>query len=152
MPIAEDQTMVRGALSALLSLEADIEIVAEASRGDEVVPTALDSLPDVALLDIEMPGGDGSSAAATLKERLPSCRVLILTVYRACMLPQAGYGERSSWLPAQGCPGLRARLSHPLRHGRRADCAARPGRSAERERKTRSPGANARCFSPRRTE
>src|SRR5215217_2330264 len=57
--LAEDQAMVRGALSALLSLEDDIEIVAEASRGDEVLPAALDTLPDVALLDIEMPGGDG---------------------------------------------------------------------------------------------
>src|SRR5215208_4441629 len=62
--LAEDQAMVRGALSALLSLEDDIEIVAEASRGDEVLPAALDSLPDVALLDIEMPGGDGLEAAA----------------------------------------------------------------------------------------
>jgi two-component system, NarL family, response regulator DesR len=78
--IAEDQAMVRGALSALLSLEEDIEIVAEASRGDEVVPAAF-SLPDVALLDIEMPGSDGLRAAAALKERLPSCRVIILTTF-----------------------------------------------------------------------
>jgi two-component system response regulator DesR len=88
--IAEDQTMVRGALSALLSLEEDIEIVAEVSRGDEVIPAALDSLPDVALLDIEMPGGDGLSAAAALKESLPSCRVLILTVFG-----RAGYLKRA---------------------------------------------------------
>jgi two-component system, NarL family, response regulator DesR len=79
--LAEDQAMVRGALSALLSLEDDIEIVAEASRGDEVLPTALDTLPDVALLDIEMPGGDGLEAAAVLHERLPSCLVLILTTF-----------------------------------------------------------------------
>ncbi len=88
--IAEDQAMVRGALSALLSLEEDIEIVAEVSRGDEVIPAALDSLPDVALLDIEMPGGDGLSAAAALKESLPSCRVLILTVFG-----RAGYLKRA---------------------------------------------------------
>lgn len=79
--LAEDQAMVRGALSALLSLEEDLEIVAEASRGDEVVPAALEALPDVALLDIEMPGGDGLSAAAALKESLPSCRVVILTTF-----------------------------------------------------------------------
>ncbi len=79
--IAEDQTMVRGALAALLALEEDVEIVAEASRGDEVVPAALDALPDVALLDIEMPGGDGLSAAVALRERLPSCRVIILTTF-----------------------------------------------------------------------
>ncbi|HEX2037656.1 MAG TPA: response regulator transcription factor [Chloroflexota bacterium] len=79
--LAEDQAMVRGALSALLSLEEDIEIVAEAARGDEVLPAALDALPDVALLDIEMPGGDGLSAAAALRARLPSCRVIILTTF-----------------------------------------------------------------------
>lgn len=79
--LAEDQAMVRGALTALLSLEPDIEIVAEASRGDEVLPAALDALPDVALLDIEMPGGDGLGAAAELRDRLPSCRVIILTTF-----------------------------------------------------------------------
>ncbi len=79
--LAEDQAMVRGALSALLSLEGDIEIVAEASRGDEVLSAALDALPDVALLDLEMPGGDGLEAAAALRERLPSCRVIILTTF-----------------------------------------------------------------------
>ena len=88
--LAEDQAMVRGALSALLALEEDIEIVAEVSRGDEVLPAALDSLPDVALLDIEMPGGDGLAAAATLKERLPSCRVVILTTFG-----RAGYLRRA---------------------------------------------------------
>jgi two-component system response regulator DesR len=79
--LAEDQAMVRGALSALLALEGDIEIVAEASRGDEVLPAALDARPDVALLDIEVPGGDGLGAAAALKERLPACRAIILTTF-----------------------------------------------------------------------
>jgi two-component system, NarL family, response regulator DesR len=88
--LAEDQAMVRGALSALLSLEDDIEIVAEASRGDEVLPAALDTLPDVALLDIEMPGGDGLEAAAILHERLPSCLVVILTTFG-----RSGYLKRA---------------------------------------------------------
>jgi two-component system response regulator DesR len=79
--LAEDQAMVRGALSALLRLERDIEVVAEVARGDEVVPAALETTPDVALLDIEMPGGDGLQAAAALHEQLPSCRVLILTTF-----------------------------------------------------------------------
>jgi two-component system, NarL family, response regulator DesR len=95
--LAEDQAMVRGALSALLALEEDIEIVAEVSRGDEVLPAALDSLPDVALLDIEMPGGDGLVAAATLKERLHSCRVVILTT-----LGRAGYLRRAMGSGAVG--------------------------------------------------
>jgi two-component system, NarL family, response regulator DesR len=79
--LAEDQAMVRGALAALLSLEGDIEVVAEVSRGDEVIPAALSARPDVALLDIEMPGGDGLHAARALRERLPSCRVVILTTF-----------------------------------------------------------------------
>jgi two-component system, NarL family, response regulator DesR len=95
--IAEDQAMVRGALSALLTLEDDFEIVAEISRGDEVVPAALDSLPDVALLDIEMPGGDGLTAAAALRERLPSCRVIILTTFG-----RAGYLKRAMESSAAG--------------------------------------------------
>src|SRR5436309_15861169 len=79
--LAEDQAMVRGALAALLTLEGDIEVVAEVSRGDEVVPRALAARPDIALLDIEMPGGDGLTAASALHEQLPSCRVLILTTF-----------------------------------------------------------------------
>jgi two-component system response regulator DesR len=88
--LAEDQAMVRGALSALLTLEGDIEIVAEASRGDEVLPAALDTRPDVALLDIEMPGGDGLAAAAALKAQLPSCRAIILTTFA-----RTGYLKRA---------------------------------------------------------
>lgn len=79
--LAEDQAMVRGALAALLALEGDIEIVAEVSRGDEVVSAALAAQPDVALLDVEMPGCDGLTAAALLRSELPSCRVLILTTF-----------------------------------------------------------------------
>jgi two-component system, NarL family, response regulator DesR len=79
--IAEDQAMIRGALAALLAAEPDIEVVAQVDRGDKVVPAALQSLPDVALVDIEMPGEDGITATGALKRRLPSCRVLILTVF-----------------------------------------------------------------------
>lgn len=79
--LAEDQAMVRGALAALLVLEGDIEIIAEVGRGDEVVTVAVATKPDVALLDIEMPGMDGISVAAALHAKLPSCRVLILTTF-----------------------------------------------------------------------
>jgi two-component system response regulator DesR len=88
--LAEDQAMVRGALAALLRLEDDIEVVAEVARGDEVVPAAQETRPDVALLDIEMPGGGGLSAARVLHERLPSCRIVILTTFgRSGYLRQA---------------------------------------------------------------
>jgi two-component system, NarL family, response regulator DesR len=79
--LAEDQAMVRGALAALLMREQDIEIVAEVARGDEVVGAALAAQPDVALLDIEMPGGDGLVAAKALRESLPTCRSVILTTF-----------------------------------------------------------------------
>lgn len=79
--LAEDQAMVRGALAALLALEPDIEIVGEVSRGDEVLDRALTTQPDVALLDIEMPGLDGLSAAAQLHARLPVCKIIILTTF-----------------------------------------------------------------------
>jgi two-component system response regulator DesR len=79
--LAEDQAMIRGALAALLAGEPDIEVVGQVERGDQVVAEALRLRPDVALLDIEMPGRDGIAAAADLRERLPACRVLILTVF-----------------------------------------------------------------------
>lgn len=79
--IADDQALVRGALSALLGLEPDIEVVAEVGRGDEVVDAAVRSDADVALLDIEMPGMDGIAAASALRGALPSCRALIVTTF-----------------------------------------------------------------------
>jgi two-component system response regulator DesR len=88
--LAEDQTMVRGALAALLEMEDDIKVVAQVERGDEVVPAALASQPDVALLDIEMPGGSGLNAAQALRRYLPSCQVMILTTFgRSGYLRQA---------------------------------------------------------------
>jgi two-component system response regulator DesR len=79
--LAEDQGMVRGALATLLNLEPDIEVVSQVSRGDQVVAEALRTEPDIALLDIEMPGLDGLSAAAALRVARPGCRVLILTTF-----------------------------------------------------------------------
>jgi two-component system response regulator DesR len=79
--IAEDRAMIRGALAALLSDEPDIEVVAQVERGDQVLVAAIEARPDVALLDIEMPGGDGIAAAADLQRHMPSCRSLILTVF-----------------------------------------------------------------------
>ena len=79
--IAEDQSLVRGALRALLELEEDLEVVAEVGRGDAVVAAALEHRPDVALLDIEMPGGDGIEAARALAAAVPGCRAVILTTF-----------------------------------------------------------------------
>lgn len=79
--IAEDQDMVRGALAALLSLEDDIEVVAQVDRGDQVLSAAKQLAPDVALLDIEMPGLDGIAAAGALRRAFPGIRVLMLTTF-----------------------------------------------------------------------
>jgi two-component system, NarL family, response regulator DesR len=72
---------VRGALRALPELEDDLEVVAEVGRGDAVVGAALEHRPDVALLDIEMPGGDGIEAARGLATAVPGCRAVILTTF-----------------------------------------------------------------------
>ncbi|MFY1583002.1 response regulator [Micromonospora sp. WMMD734] len=79
--LADDQALVRGALAALLSLEPDLDVVAEVGRGDEVVDAARRTRPDVALLDVEMPGLDGIAATATLRAALPGCRVLVVTTF-----------------------------------------------------------------------
>ncbi|GLZ28331.1 DNA-binding response regulator [Lentzea sp. NBRC 105346] len=79
--LADDQALVRGAFAAMLGLEPDISVVAEVSSGDEVVAAALRASPDVALLDVQMPGRDGLSAAADLRAALPSCRVIVCTTF-----------------------------------------------------------------------
>jgi two-component system response regulator DesR len=79
--LAEDQGMMRGALALLLNLEDDLEVVAQVAAGDRIVAEALEARPDVALLDIELPGRSGLDAAAELRQRLPSCQVLILTTF-----------------------------------------------------------------------
>ncbi|NMM82785.1 DNA-binding response regulator [Rhodococcus sp. SRB_17] len=79
--LADDQALVRGALAALLDLESDLTVVAEVGRGDEVVAAALEHQPDVALLDVEMPGMDGIAAAAALRDAVPTTRILIVTTF-----------------------------------------------------------------------
>jgi two-component system response regulator DesR len=79
--LAEDQAMIREALAALLSFEEDIEVVAQVGRGDEVIPATRAASPDVALLDIEMPGMDGLAAAAQLHDCYPDVKIVILTTF-----------------------------------------------------------------------
>lgn len=77
--LAEDVRMLRDALVELLAHEDDIEVVAALETGDAIVPTALQLRPDVAVIDVELPGLDGIDAAIELRARLPECRALILT-------------------------------------------------------------------------
>jgi two-component system, NarL family, response regulator DesR len=95
--LADDQELVRRALCTLLDLEDDFEVVASVGRGDQVLDAAVAHRPDVALLDIEMPGLDGLAAAAVLAARLPACRVVMLTTFG-----RAGYLRRAMEAGAVG--------------------------------------------------
>jgi len=77
--LAEDVAMVRGALVALIELEPDLKVVADVERGDQIIPAAQTHQPDIAIIDIDLPGLDGLSAAEQLNEVMPGCRTLILT-------------------------------------------------------------------------
>ncbi|MEU6722399.1 response regulator transcription factor [Nonomuraea wenchangensis] len=80
--LAEDQAVIRGALAALLDLEEDLEVVSAVESGQAAVDAAAVGLPDVAVLDIDMPGAlDGLAAAAEIRARVPACRTLMLTGY-----------------------------------------------------------------------
>jgi two-component system response regulator DesR len=79
--LADDQAMVRGALATVLGLEPDIEVIAQVGSGDEVLPAAKECSPDVALLDVQMPGKDGLTAAAELHAALPACRIIVCTTF-----------------------------------------------------------------------
>lgn len=126
--LAEDQAMVRGALAGLLSLEPDIDVVAQVARGDEVLAAALRERPDIALLDIEMPGIDGLQAAAQLAAELPECKVLILTTFG-----RPGYLRRAM---EQGAAGFLLKdapaedLARAIRAARRGERVVDPGLAA----------------------
>lgn len=95
--LAEDQALLRQALAEILDREDDIEVVAQVGRGDEVLAAALATRPRVALIDIEMPGRDGIVCTADLREHLPSCMVLVLTVFN-----RPGYLRRALENGARG--------------------------------------------------
>ncbi len=78
--VAEDMRILADTLVAVLNLEGDIEVAAQVSDGDAIVPAVVQTRPDVAVVDIDLPGTDGLTAAAQLHEQCPDCKVLILTV------------------------------------------------------------------------
>jgi two-component system response regulator DesR len=126
--IAEDQGMVRGALATLLGLEPDFEVVAQVARGDEVLEVACAVRPDVALLDIEMPGATGLDAAEQLVGQLPDCRVLILTTFgRPGYLRRAMRGGAAGFL-LKDAPA--SELSAAIRRTLRGERVVDPGLAA----------------------
>ncbi|MDT0308977.1 response regulator transcription factor [Streptomyces sp. DSM 44917] len=77
--LADDEHLIRGAVAALLTLEEDLAVVAEAASGPEALAMARAHRPDVAVLDLQMPGADGVAVAASLRAELPGCAVMIVT-------------------------------------------------------------------------
>ncbi|WP_344629035.1 response regulator transcription factor [Streptomyces glaucosporus] len=111
--LAEDVHMIRGALIALLELEPDFEVVAAVDRGDRIVDAALRTRPDVAVIDVDLPGIDGLTAAARLHEELPACRTLILTsLSRPGTLRRALAAQVTGFLLKDAPPD---RLAHSVR-------------------------------------
>jgi two-component system response regulator DesR len=122
--LAEDQAMMRGALALLLGLEPDLEVVAQVSRGDEIVPAARNSQPDVALLDIELPGGNGLDAASELRTAVPGCLVVIVTTFG-----RPGYLRRAMDVGARGFlvkDGPVERLADAIRQVRAGEIVVDP--------------------------
>jgi two-component system, NarL family, response regulator DesR len=154
--LVEDMHMVRGALVALLSLQHDFRVVAEIGRGDEVLPTALLTVPDVAIIDISLPGLDGLTAATRLRERMPSCKSLILTsMGQPGTLRRALSGQVNGYLLKDAPPDQLAQAVRKVAAGQRVvdpdlalsawDCAENPLTSRETEvLKLATDGAEAR--------
>ncbi|MFE6777882.1 response regulator [Streptomyces sp. NPDC057702] len=149
--LAEDQGMMRGALALLLGLEPDIDVVEQVGTGDAIVPRALAARPDVALLDIELPGRSGLDAAVDLRAALPECRVLILTTFgRPGYLRRAMEAGASGFLVKDGpVEGLAAAIRRVLAGERIIDPAlaaaalsAGPNPLTQRERDVLSAAAD----------
>jgi two-component system, NarL family, response regulator DesR len=118
--LAEDVAMVRGALAALIELEPDLKVVAAVENGADIVPTALACQPDIAVIDIDLPGLDGLSAAAQLYEELPACRTLILTnLGRAGTLRRALAAHVSGYMLKEAPPEQLASAIRNVAAGRR---------------------------------
>ncbi|MEO3772675.1 response regulator transcription factor [Micromonospora sp. B9E7] len=142
--LAEDVAMVRGALVALIELERDLRVVAAVDNGTDIVSTALDCRPDVAVLDVDLPGLDGLSAAAQLRTELPCCRTLILTnLGRSGTVSRALTAQVSGFLLKDSPPEDLANAIRAIALGRRVidpqlalsawDCGQNPLSTREHE-------------------
>jgi two-component system response regulator DesR len=126
--IAEDQVMVREAIASLLDLDDEFEVVAQVGRGDEVLGAARAAAPDIALLDIQMPGAGGLEVLPALAAELPACRVLILTTFgRSGYLRRAMTGGAAGFL-LKDAPA--AELSSAIRRAMAGERIVDPGLAA----------------------
>lgn len=142
--MAEDMHMIQGALLALLALEEDIAVVEAVSSGSEILPAVLRHRPEVAVLDIELPGMDGLTAAALIHDQIPSTRCLMLTsLARPGNLRRAMYANVSGFLLKDAPPAQLADAIRRVAAGQRVidpqlamaawDMAANPLTSRELE-------------------
>jgi len=123
--VAEDTRILRETLVTLFSLEDGIEVVAQVAAGTGIVPAALEHRPDVALLDIGMPGADGLSAAAELARRLPDCNVVVLTALETPDNRRRAAAAGVSGFLLKGVPA--AMLIDAVRSAARQAGSRRPG-------------------------
>lgn len=128
--LADDENLIRGAMRSLLALESDIEVVAEAASGTEAVAMARMHRPDVAVLDLQMPGLDGIETAQALRLQAPGTATMIVTKLRPTGLPETSVGGRRTRIPAQDSVGRRTRRCRP---------------HCPQWRPLRRPGASRRC-------
>jgi two-component system response regulator DesR len=135
--LAENEVMFRSAIRRLLELEGDLEVVAEAGRGDEVVEAAQANGAEVALLDIEMPGEDGIAVAADLQRELPAYRALIVTTYgRPGFLQRAMAAGAAGFVSKDASPEY---LSDAIRRCAAGEKVVDPGLAAAAIRLGQSP-------------
>jgi two-component system response regulator DesR len=127
--IAEDQSLILGALAALLDMEDDIEIVARAADGKTALKLALETNPDVVVTDIEMPGMTGLEFAAALKEKGHAARIIIVTTFA-----RPGYLRRALSVGVRGYllkDAPAEQLAEAIRNVQRGGKAIAPELAAE---------------------
>lgn len=126
--LAEDQAMFRSAIRRLLELDSDLLVVAEVARGDAVVEAALNAHPDVALVDIEMPGMDGLSVVQALRHALPSCQAVVLTTFgRPGFLQRAMAAGAAGFISKDATPEV---LAGAIRRAAAGEKVVDPGLAA----------------------